>query len=62
LKKDKDYGGATLSINLMLQPGRIYFLLIAILPNDEFREAFWAPSNSSETLSYKEQIAETWDA
>ena len=59
-KEDKDYGGAILSGNLELQPGRTYSLLIAILPNGEFLEVIWDPSNPSETLSYREKIDETW--
>ncbi|MCI0610441.1 MAG: toll/interleukin-1 receptor domain-containing protein [Anaerolineae bacterium] len=55
-----DQGGANLSGNLTLEPGRTYSLLIAILPDGEFLEVIWEPSNSSETLIYREQFDETW--
>lgn len=55
-----DQGGAKLSGNLTLQPGTTYSLLIAILPNGEFLEAIWNPSNSSEALFHREKIDETW--
>ena len=57
---NEDHGGANLSGNLTLQPGTTYSLLIAILPNGEFLEAIWDPSNSSEALFYREKIDETW--
>ena len=60
-KEDQDQGGASLSGNLTLQPGSTYSLLIAILPNGEFLEMIWDPSNLSETLIYREQIDESWD-
>jgi hypothetical protein len=55
-----DRGGAGLSGNLTLQPTTTYKLLIAILPNSEFLEAIWDPSNSSETLFYREKFDESW--
>ena len=60
-KEDQDYGGANLAGKLTLQPGRTYSLLIAVLPNGEFLEVIWDPSDSSETLSHRETIDETWD-
>lgn len=59
--EDQDYGGANLSGNLTLQPGRTYSLLIAVLPQGEFLEVIWDPSNPSETLSYREKVDESWD-
>lgn len=58
--EDQDYGGVNLSGNLTLQSGRTYSLLIAVLPNGEFLEVIWDP-NSSETLSHRETIDESWD-
>jgi hypothetical protein len=55
-----DRGGAGLSGNLTLQHTTTYKLLIAILPNGEFLEAIWNPSNSSETLFYREKFDESW--
>ena len=55
-----DLGGANLSGNLTLTPGTTYSLLIAILPNGEFLEAIWNPSNSSETIFYREKFDESW--
>ena len=59
-REDQDYGGANLPGNLTLQPGTTYSLLIAVLPNGEFLEVIWDP-NSSETLSHRETIDESWD-
>jgi hypothetical protein len=55
-----DYGGTSLSGSLMLEPGRSYSLLIAILPDGEFLEAVWDPSNSATTLLHRETFDETW--
>jgi serine/threonine protein kinase len=55
-----DHGGAKFSGNLTFEPGVNYSFLIAILPNGELLEAVWNPSNSSETLFYREQFDESW--
>ena len=55
-----DRGGSSLSGNLTLQPGTTYKLLIAILPNGEFLEAIWDPSDPSETLFHRERFVESW--
>ena len=59
--ENQDFGGANLSGNLTLQPGRTYSLFIAVLPNGEFLEVIWDPSNPSDTLTHRETIDESWD-
>ena len=55
-----DGGGSSLSGNLTLQAGTTYKLLIAILPNGEFLEAIWNPSDPTETLFHREKFDESW--
>ena len=55
-----DLGGTKLSGNLALEPGKSYSLLIAILPDGEFLEVIWDPSNSLEGMSHREKFDETW--
>ena len=55
-----DQGGTDLSGNLALQPDVTYSLLIAILPDGEFLEAIWNPSDPTEALFHREKIDESW--
>ena len=53
-------GGAGFSGNLTLQPGTNYSALIAILPNAEFLQVIWDPNDPSGSLSYREQMDQSW--
>ena len=55
-----DRGGTHLEGNLELKPGDTYTLLIAILPDGEFLEAIWSPSNPAESLSVRKKMDESW--
>jgi len=55
-----DRGGTHLEGNLELNPGDTYTLLIAILPDGEFLEAIWNPSNPTEALSVRKKMDESW--
>jgi len=55
-----DRGGTHLEGNLELKPGDTYTLLMAILPDGEFLEAIWNPSNPTEALSVRKKMDESW--
>ena len=56
----EDHGGAKFSGSLTFEPGVNYSFLMAILPNGELLEAVWNPSDTSETLFYREKFDESW--
>ena len=52
--------GTGFSGNLTLEPDTDYSVLIAILPNAEYLEVIWDPSDPSKALSYREKMDQTW--
>ena len=59
-KGSTDLGGAKLSGDLTLESVTTYSLLIAILPNGEFVEIVWNPSDTSKTMYDHEKLDATW--
>lgn len=52
--------GSGFSGNLILEPDKTYSLFIAILPDAEFMQVIWDPSDPSKSLSYREAMNQAW--
>lgn len=56
----REYHPGEFSGDLTLEPDTNYSILIAVLPNAEFLEVIWNPSDPAQSFSYREKMDQTW--